>query len=268
MGKPAKLTAPLTALSDLASLMPPVEGSPVEGSPVEGSPVDETNVVPPVQPSREQDEDKFAAELDACLDELARDGETKADGEQALTNAGIKCTRWVYERKMNESHVEAAYLTFSTAHKNRGGDAEMKVDKTAKSRFASFFKPEVVAFVHGREGVNENWHEGVKSLRRQLGVGNCVSLYNCLITFNREVIKAKNAAPSIITSDLIAEKILKKAADPKTLEGKLLALKKTAETIFTQSGAPEMDKWIIDNIQAYLDALQGTDWLKMVVLKD
>jgi hypothetical protein len=249
---------------ELAPVVPAVQPTVIEEVievTADSAPAIET---PEARAQFEQDEAVRAANLAEALATMEALGMQQAEGGDALTNAGIAATALVWERKVNESHVGAMYKAFAKGFngKAKGGERTDAVDKSALSRFGTFFKPEVAAFIYGT-GVNHNWHDTVCDIREGISAGNRKgSLYNALITFNREVVKAEKSALTKITVEHIEALLTKEALDPKTVEARLLALVKQVVQVQKKTGVESLSK-IEDAVKAVIKKLSA-DQLKAI----
>lgn len=255
--KPSKTSAPSMPI-DLDQLLPPAAA--VTTPSVEEPTVETPEVVPTVQdPQFEQDEAKRQANFDAALAQMATLGEQAALGNAALTNAGIAATKLVYDKHVNDAHVEAMYMAFAQSFnaKAKGGERMDSADKSAVSRLRTFFKPEVVAFVYG-SGANHNWHDTVADIREGISADNRKgSLYNALVLFNREVVKAEKAAVTTITEEFVTKLLTKDEVKDKTDLERLKALVKAFEATEKKTGLTGLAK-IKADLDAYIATLGPT----------
>lgn len=226
---------------DLSQIMPPVAPSATPEPEAPAPVVEETEEQAVARKKFEQDEAKRNAAKQAALNEMQALGVEMAHGQDALTNAGIRCTELVWDKVVGEADVEAMYDAFASGQRARAQGGEyVKADKSAYSRFRSFFKPAVAEFIYGRKGVNHNWHDTVERIRTDiLPDDRKLSLYNSLVTFNRMVVDAKLAASQVITEEAVTKALSRDAVKAKTVGERLDALLKAAQSCVKKTGATE-----------------------------
>lgn len=233
--------APVVVTSGAPSIETP---APVEPLPI---------AAPIVRPAYEQDAEKRAIEFQAALDAMAELGRASSKGAASLTNAGIEATRLVWEKVVNDSHVEALYAEFAKGHNElaKGGDTMNGADKSALSRFRTFFRTEVAVFVYG-SGANHNWHDTVADIRASITADERKgSLYNGLVDFNRRVCDL-GADVGKLDEDMVRAMLTKEASTAKTVEDLLNSLLDAAKKCAKKTNAPEMDVRIVEVLRAYI----------------